>query len=95
MAANDTVNSADEYRKAHGGSIEGYSGDDVSSAVASSKYDPRSTTASQGEGAPKREQFDAGLPGDAAYAKAVRRYQKLKSDGQSKALDGMKTPGGD
>jgi hypothetical protein len=55
-------------------------------AKGTATYDPRTSAASQGEGAPKRAQFDDGLPGDAAYAKALRRYQKLKAEGQTKAF---------
>ena len=85
----DTETSYDPNSKTWG-TRETKDAGDVAKGTAT--YDPRTAAASQGEGAPKRAQFDDGLPGDAAYAKALRRYQKLKAEGQTKAFGEIDKP---
>ena len=64
---------------------------DMAKAKPSTYVDPKTSPApSQGAGSPDRKDFPDGLPGDAAYAKAVRRYQTLKATAQTQVLGSQK-----
>jgi hypothetical protein len=82
---------AEEYKKTHGGSLDGYAGGEAQGSDASiatmAKYSPLGQNKiGGGAGRPKREDFPEGLDGMAQFSRAVRSWQQ-KGDSVAKDAD--------